>query len=91
MATRDTLMEIKKSIESCLGEKVVLRTNRGRKKVNVREGIIKDAYPSIFIVKVDSGLMSERTISYSYSDVLTETVEIKLNDAQHTNLTALVV
>lgn len=82
MATRKTLVEIKESLESHLGEKVILRTNKGRKKVKVKEGIIMETYPSVFIVRIDLGLESERKVSFSYSDILTETVEVTLTDNQ---------
>lgn len=75
-------MEIKESLESHLGEKVILRTNKGRKKVKVKEGIIMETYPSVFIVRIDLGMESERKVSFSYSDILTETVEITLTKSQ---------
>lgn len=78
MATRETLTQIRKSIEDCIGQKVVLKTNKGRKKVKVREGVLEEAYPSVFVVRIDDGMMSERKVSFSYSDVLTETVEVTL-------------
>lgn len=80
LATRDTLTELRKSVESCLGQKVVLKTNKGRKRVFVKEGVLEEVYPSIFVVRIDRGLNSERRVSYSYSDILTETVEITLCD-----------
>lgn len=76
MATRETLTQIRREIESYLGEQVVLKTNKGRKKIKVRQGVIEDAFPSVFTVRLDGGTFSERRISYSYCDVLTETVEI---------------
>lgn len=84
MATKATLTEIRKSVESCIGSKVLLRTNKGKRKVNVKEGIIEDAFPSVFIVKVNAGLDTERRVSYSYSDILTDTVEITLCDSSQT-------
>lgn len=80
LATRKTLVEIKQSLEDHLGEKVILRTNKGRKKVKVKEGIIMETYPSVFIVRIDLGLESERKVSFSYSDILTETVEVTLTE-----------
>lgn len=80
MATKATLTEIRKSVESCIGSKVILRTNKGKRKVNVKEGIIEDAFPSVFTVKINAGLDSERRVSYSYSDILTDTVEVTLMD-----------
>lgn len=78
MATKETLSRIKQSVQACIGEKVVLKTNKGRKKVLVKEGVLEEVYSNIFVVRINNGLESERTVSYSYSDVLTETVEIKL-------------
>lgn len=84
MATKATLTEIRKSVESCIGSKVILRTNKGKRKVNVKEGVIEDAFPSVFIVKINAGMDSERRVSYSYSDILTDTVEVTLMDSSQT-------
>ncbi len=78
MATRQTLDDIKRNVEDCLGKKVILRTNKGKRKSKVREGVIEDVFPSVFIVRVDEGNHSKRTISFSYSDILTETVEVTI-------------
>jgi uncharacterized protein Veg len=78
LATKETLSIIKRNVRDCIGEKVILKTNKGRKKVLVKEGVLEEVYSNIFIVRINNGLESERTVSYSYSDVLTETVEIKL-------------
>ena len=80
MATRQTLDDIKRNVQGCLGKKVMLRTNKGKRKVKVREGIIQDAFPSVFTVRVDEGMDSERTVSFSYSDILTESVEVTIMD-----------
>ena len=80
MATNKTLVEIKRYVENHLGEKVILRTNKGRKKVKVVEGILIETYPSVFLVRIDFGLESERKVSFSYSDILTETVEVTLTE-----------
>jgi len=78
LATKETLTNIKRNVQDCIGEKVVLKTNKGRKKVLVKEGVLEEVYTNVFVVRINNGLDSERTVSYSYSDVLTETVEIKL-------------
>jgi uncharacterized protein Veg len=90
MATKETLTQIRRSIEDCVGKKVVLRTNKGRKKVKTREGVLEEAYPNVFVVRIDDGLCSQRKVSYSYSDVLTDSVEITLSGTQtliHSNVT----
>ncbi|WP_026893573.1 Veg family protein [Clostridiisalibacter paucivorans] len=75
---KNSLCRIKENVENYIGSKVRLKANKGRKKTTVREGILENAYPSIFIVKIDGGHDSVRRVSYSYSDILTETVEVTI-------------
>ncbi len=79
MVTKDVLFEIRKKLESHLGEKIKLRANRGRRKTYEKEGILESLYPSIFIVRVDENNYFQR-LSFSYTDVLTETVELSFNE-----------
>lgn len=78
MATRETIARLRTTIQDNIGNKVQLKTNKGRKKVKVREGVITESYPSLFIVQVDEGKPTCRNISFKYCDILTETVEITL-------------
>ena len=77
---KDTLSKIRKNVEDCIGKKVILKANKGRKKTTVREGILEEAYPALFVVKINNDFNSVRRVSYTYSDILTETIEIKLCD-----------
>jgi len=85
---KNQLQEIRKNIEGYVGQKIVLKANKGRKKTTVREGILEETYPSIFIVRIDGKFDdSVRRVSYSYSDILTETVEITIcNDGEETRV-----
>jgi uncharacterized protein Veg len=78
MASKNTLTLIKSNIDSYVGERVVLRANKGRKKISVKEGIIEKTYPSIFIVRIDGEVPEDlgRAVSYSYSDILTKSIEL---------------
>ena len=75
MAPKKVLSEIKQDLESFVGNRIRLKANRGRNKVIERVGILEQTYPNIFIVKLDEK-KAERRVSYSYTDVLTETVEL---------------
>lgn len=77
---RNSLTKIKKDVEDSVGKKVILKANKGRKKIIVREGILESAYPSIFVVKISNQYDSVRRVSYTYSDILTETVEVTICD-----------
>lgn len=69
-----TIASIKRNIEDHIGEKVTLKANGGRKKILINNGIIESAHPSIFVVRLDNDV--QRTVTYSYSDVLTKTVQL---------------
>ncbi|NLK94322.1 MAG: hypothetical protein GX275_03885 [Clostridiales bacterium] len=74
MEKNRTIATIKKTIEDHLGEKVVLKANGGRKKILVNDGVLESAYPSIFVIRLEND--TQRTVTYSYSDVLTKTVQL---------------
>ena len=74
MENNNRLAAIKKDIEGHVGESVTLKANGGRRKVLVNKGIIEKAYPSIFVIRLDND--NRRTVTYSYSDVLTKTVQL---------------
>jgi uncharacterized protein Veg len=81
MVAKDVLFEIRKKLESHIGEKIKLRANRGRRKTYEKEGVLESIYPSIFIVRVDENNYFQR-LSFSYADVLTETVELSFNEGE---------
>lgn len=74
MQMGNVLTTIKKDIEGHVGEKVTLKANGGRRKVVVNDGILEKTYDSIFVIRLDN--KSNRMVSYSYSDVLTKTVQL---------------
>lgn len=81
VAAKSVLDDIKKELESHVGERIRVKANKGRKKVDEKEGILEKTYPYIFVVKIEEGQLSERRVSYSYTDVLTETVELILPES----------
>lgn len=76
MRGKEVLSAIKNDIEEHIGEKVLLKANSGRRKVIVREGVLEKTYPNIFVVKVEGTDNTTRMLSYSYSDILTQTVQL---------------
>ncbi len=74
MESGNVLASIRKDIEGHVGDKVTLRANGGRRKILVNSGIIEKAYPSIFVIRLESD--TQRKVTYSYSDVLTKTVQL---------------
>jgi len=76
MIEKSDLYQIKTYIESSVGEKVKLSANKGKKKSFVKEGIIENSYPNIFTIKFENEYDMTRRVSYSYTDVLTNAVEL---------------
>lgn len=74
MEKNKNISTIKKDIERHIGEKVTLKANGGRKKILVNDGVLESAYPSIFVIRLEND--TQRTVTYSYSDVLTKTVQL---------------
>jgi uncharacterized protein Veg len=80
MAIKNSLVQIRKELESHVGEQIRLRANRGRRKAFEKVGVLENTYPSIFVVLVNEKTYHQR-LSFSYADVLTETVELSLCSA----------
>ncbi|MCR5586149.1 MAG: Veg family protein [Lachnospiraceae bacterium] len=77
--SQSDIKKVKLSIDKNIGSKVKIRANRGRHKIDVTEGVIKQTYPSIFLVDVENKLDSSiQTVSFSYTDVLTRDVRMQL-------------
>ncbi|MFD1066927.1 biofilm formation stimulator Veg [Oceanobacillus locisalsi] len=71
-----TLIEIKQGLDGQVGKRLRLRANGGRRKTIERCGILAETYPSVFIVELDQDENAFERVSYSYTDILTETVEL---------------
>jgi uncharacterized protein Veg len=76
------ISEIKKDLESFVGSKIRLKANRGRNRIVEKEGVLESIYPNIFVVKLNERKV-DRRVSYSYADVLTETVELFVYGAKN--------
>jgi uncharacterized protein Veg len=75
---KNSISKIRKELESYVGKRIQIKANKGRKKTFIKEGIMESAYPSIFIVRFTNDYDANRKVSYSYTDVLTQTVEVKI-------------
>ena len=71
-----TLADIKMNLDSNLGKRLLLKANGGRRKTIERSGVLAETYPSVFVIELDQDENAFERVSYSYADVLTETVQI---------------
>ncbi len=69
-----TIEMIKKNIHKNVGNSIKVVHNEGRNKIYEYKGKIVEVYPNIFIV-----MIKDLKKSFSYYDVLTDTVKISFN------------
>lgn len=76
---------IKDELESQIGKQVYLKADKGRKRYIRRKGTLDAVYPSIFVVELDFDDSPSRKVTFTYSDVLTNTVELMIVDEAASN------
>lgn len=75
-----TLSDIKRALDSQLGKRLTLKANGGRRKTIERTGVLAETYPAVFVVELDQQENSFERVSYSYADILTETVQLNFDE-----------
>lgn len=66
------ISEIRSKLNDYIGEEVTIKYNLGRNKYEKYTVIIKEIYDSVFLVE----LKSNEKKSFSYSDIITNTIKI---------------
>ena len=77
MIYKTDIANLKTDILEKVGQKIIVRGSLGRSKAFEKEATIEKAYPNIFVVKYEE---NDRNVTYSYTDVLTRTVEVDVYD-----------
>ena len=75
MIYQNDITNLKTDLDEVVGQKVIVKGNLGRNKSFEKQATLEKAYPSIFILKYDE---NERNVTYSYTDILTRTVELQV-------------
>ena len=79
MICRSDIANLKTDILEKVGQKIIVKGSLGRSKAFEKEATIEKAYPNIFVVKYEE---NNRNVTYSYTDVLTRTVEVDVFDGE---------
>lgn len=79
MICRMDITNLKTDISEKIGQKIIVKGSLGRSKAFEKEATLEKAYPNIFIVKYEE---NDRNVTYSYTDVLTRTVEVEVFDGE---------
>lgn len=68
------IQKIRNEISNMIGKKVLAKVDIGRNKYEYIEGIITGIYPFLFTIKTGN-----ETKSFSYSDILTKNIILKID------------
>ena len=79
MICKNDIANLKTDILDKVGQKIIVKGSLGRSKAFEKEATIEKAYPNIFVVKYEE---NNRNVTYSYTDVLTRTVEVEVFDGE---------
>ena len=77
MICRADIANLKTDIGEKVGQKIIVKGSLGRSRAFEKEATLEKAYPNIFVVKFAE---NDRNVTYSYTDVLTRTVEVEVFD-----------
>lgn len=79
MICKEDITNLKTDIGEKIGQKIIVKGSLGRSRTFEKEATIEKAYPNIFVVKYEE---NNRNVTYSYTDVLTRTVDVQVFDGQ---------
>ncbi|MCI5874753.1 MAG: Veg family protein [Clostridiales bacterium] len=74
------ISKVRASVSQQCGRKVLIQLDRGRNKIDIQEGVIQKAYPSVFTILVNDEQEQNppQLLSFSYSDIITRDIRMKL-------------
>jgi uncharacterized protein Veg len=73
------IRKVRASVHQQCGKKVMIQLDRGRNKVDIQEGVIQNAYPSVFTILVNDEREENppQLLSFSYSDIITRDIRMR--------------
>ena len=77
---KSDIANLKTDIGDIVGQKVIVKGDLGRNKTFEKKAIVEKTYPNIFVVRYEE---NERNVTYSYTDVLTGTVQVQVFDGEN--------
>ena len=77
---QEEISKVRASVHQQCGSRVMIQLDRGRNKIDIQEGVIQKAYPSVFTVLVDDEREQNppQLLSFSYTDIITKEIRMKL-------------
>ncbi len=80
MIYRDDITNLRGDLEEKVGQRIIVKGTLGRSKFFEKKATLEKAYPNLFVVKYDK---EEGNATYSYTDVLTRTIDLQIFDGEN--------
>lgn len=80
MICKNDITNLQTDIEAKIGQKIIVKGTLGRSKPFEKEATIEKTYPNLFVVKYEE---NNRNVTYSYTDILTRTVEVQVFNGEN--------
>ena len=80
MIFRNDITNLREGIEEKIGQKIIVKGALGRSKFFEKEATLQKAYPNLFVIKYNE---EEGNATYSYTDVLTRTIDLQIFDGEN--------
>ncbi len=77
MIFKNDISNLKTDIGEKIGQKIIIKGSLGRNKPFEEQATIEKTYPNIFVVRYEE---QNRSVTYSYTDILTRAVEVQVFD-----------
>lgn len=77
MICPNDITSLKTDINEMIGQKIMIKGSLGRCRTFEKEATIEKTYLNIFVIKYEE---ENRNVTYSYTDILTRTVEVDVFD-----------
>lgn len=77
---QEDISKVRASVHQQCGSRVMIQLDRVRNKIDIQEGVIQNAYPSVFtiLVKDTNTDNPPQLLSFSYTDIITREIRMKL-------------
>lgn len=79
MIFKNDISNLKTDIGEKIGQKIIVKGSLGRNKPFEEQATIEKTYPNIFVVRYEE---QNRSVTYSYTDILTRAVEVQVFDGE---------
>ena len=80
MIFKNDISNLKTDIGEKIGQKIIIKGSLGRNRPFEEEATIEKTYPNIFVVRYEE---QNRSVTYSYTDVLTRTIDLQVFDGEN--------